>query len=420
MNKENKETVGAWVIHHGQKVRADALGASDFPALDTSAKAATLFSQLAGKSAAVIDKNAVQAFAASIGLNPKLELSSLLTILADHHLVEIGSAGVEVIGATTRGALIAAADILADLDPTQEELAAIDLAELTSEAPKSILEVSEYVGDQFRLSKNQTADFLSRAEHIGFVDAEGEKVEKLFFNGNLFRVAGPAKVQKVLSTLTESDTSRLMGFSERLSRQGYVPLTSAARELGEELMSKLRAIGFFDISYVHNEFGSTGFVTKPDAFHKFVSPLVDDAFDLGKALVAALGYGINKSDRYRGQIWGVDLLLRKLIGGGTVGPAQAIGQDYKYLEQRGVVEVIPSGWSFSMRLLKPEIGEIALEVLTKGDSSHAQVLEAMPASPMTGFQGPEASRSRFRKSERGRLRRADQDILHALRTKGVR
>jgi hypothetical protein len=51
-------------------------------------------------------------------------------------------------------------------------------------------------------------------------------------------------------------------------------------------------------------------------------------------------------------------------------PATAIGNDYRVLEQNRVVQIIPAGGGmFRMRLLKREIGQLALQVLTKGDAN---------------------------------------------------
>ena len=54
------------------------------------------------------------------------------------------------------------------------------------------------------------------------------------------------------------------------------------------LLSKLQAAAVFDINVVSNEAGEHAFMTSPGAFHKFTSPLIDDAFDHAKALVSAL------------------------------------------------------------------------------------------------------------------------------------
>lgn len=54
--------------------------------------------------------------------------------------------------------------------------------------------------------------------------------------------------------------------------------------------------------------------------------MVDYAFDLAKALAAALTYGIAKSDLGRGRIMLPSVLLNKLVRGDEVGPATAIEQ----------------------------------------------------------------------------------------------
>ena len=41
-----KQTTGAWVVHHGRKVAADMRGAAEFSAIDLAAKSAGLLSRL--------------------------------------------------------------------------------------------------------------------------------------------------------------------------------------------------------------------------------------------------------------------------------------------------------------------------------------------------------------------------------------
>ena len=414
----DKSVKGAWIIHHGQKLKSDTQGSSDFPALDAAAKAGTLFAQMTRSKEATLDKKRVQAYASASGLNIRLELNPILKILQDQKLIDQSSSEVVVVGGTSARALTAAADIFSESEPTPEEEASLAVSEITSSAPQLSSEVSESISDNFKFAADRTHDFLRRAELVGFVDAEGEAEERLYFNGNLFREAGPNKVSKVLSTLQPTERALLAEVLAELDQAGCLGLDAIQARFGKPLLDKVRSIGLVEVSFVENEAGLTGFVTKPDAFHKFVSPVVDDAFDLAKALVAALTYGMVKRPSSQGQIWGVSRLLEKLINGGTVGPATAIGHDYQYLEGAGVVDVIPSGTLFSMRLVKPEIGQIALQVLTRGTSIAAQLLEKVPEAPMTSFKGPAVTRGALRKTDFGRLKRSDRDILHVLRTKG--
>ena len=168
--------------------------------------------------------------------------------------------------------------------------------------------------------------------------------------------------------------------------------------------------------FVHNPSGEYGFVTRPSAFHKFNDPLVDDAFDLAKALVAALFYGMSQSSASRGKITMLSALLRKLIAGYEVGPATAIGEDYKVLEVKGVIKVRPSGWGYKMKLLKKDVGEMALKVLTTGDVFSDNVAFSPLPGKMSGFTGPEASRWTFRGKQEIESRKGTRDILETLRT----
>jgi hypothetical protein len=58
-----KEVTGAWVIPHGRKLALDANGPAEFPAIDETAKAATLLVKLGQASQTVIPKSEVRAIA---------------------------------------------------------------------------------------------------------------------------------------------------------------------------------------------------------------------------------------------------------------------------------------------------------------------------------------------------------------------
>jgi len=189
------------------------------------------------------------------------------------------------------------------------------LAELTSAAPADQKTVREFISDEFKLPSQRTADLLERSETIGFVDSEGKDTDKLYFNGNLFRRENIAKAKKVLDSLSTTDATKVSELDQTLDTKGCVAIAEAEQILGDGLFSKLKSAGMYDLSHVTNPNGEFGFVTKPSAFHKFNDPLVDDAFDLAKALVSALSYGMTQSVPGRGRIMALGALLRKLITG---------------------------------------------------------------------------------------------------------
>jgi hypothetical protein len=411
---------GAWVVHHGQKTAATVNGAAEFPALDAAGKAASLLSQLAATDQSVIDKSRVDAPARAAGLNPRIELPELLRVLERRRLIATSGAGdVEVLGLTSRATVQHAGDIFEEQDPTPEERASIALAELTSSSPVPHVRMAEFLSDEFKLPSAQTRELLTRSETVGFVDAEGRNADKLYFNGNLFRRDNLAKASRVLGSLSPSEQARTAGLDQQLGRRGCLGIEEVEKMLGVALFEKLKAAGMYDINHVANPSGEFGFVTRPAAFHKFNDPLVDDAFDLAKALVAALFYGMTQSAAGRGRIGMIGVLLRKLIGGGQVGPATAIGEDYRVLETKGVIRVRKGArYGFVMKLLKRDVGEMALEVLTTGEAASSSAVDRPLPGMMTGYSGPEKTRSDFRRKQAPASRRMTEDVLQALRTQG--
>lgn len=410
----SKDTLGAWLIHHGRKVAMDTYGASDFPSIDEAAKAARLLSSFGETQKASLTIDVVQAVAKACGLNPRVELDPLLGLLANRRLIDRKGASIDVIGITTRSVLTHAADIFLDSEPSGSEQASITLAERASEAPLPRRAAIEYVSDSHSLRTKDTEDLVTRSERIGFVDVEGTEASRILFNGNLFRRDSIAKTRNVLDSLSSVEQTKLTEFGDMLREQGCAEKSQSERILGTRLFEKLVAAGVYDVNTVSNDAGEHVFVTSPDSFHKFVNPMVDDCFDMAKALVSALKYGMTMRMPSRGWIHSISLLLDKLIAGYTVGPATAIGMDYRVLELHRVVKIIPDRNLFRMRLLKKEVGRLALDVLIRGDAN-STALKELPGAPMTGYAGPEDGRVRTRKQQGLRSRRATQDILAALR-----
>jgi len=365
---------------------------------------------------ATLSNDQVIAVAKVGNLNPKTELQACLDHLQRRKLIDRAANGaVAVLGVSGSSALSHAADLFEDNEPQQPERAAIDLAELASQAPVTVKGAIEYLGDIHKLPGSDAGDFVQQASQVGFVDAEGEDADRLLFNGNLFRRQNAAKTSKVLGSLNSSEQSKISEFDAKLKQCGALLASEAKSILGENLFSKVRAAALYDMNVVSNESGDHTFITSPGAFHKFSDPLVEDAFDHAKALVAALSYGMSQSSRFRGRIWGIDLLLGKLIRGGTVGPAPAIGNDYRALELERVVQIRRVGSGFTMALLKKEVGQIALDVL-RGRNAAAAALEVLPSAGMRSYTPPEDARVRLRKRQSEASKSQTRSLLSAVRT----
>ena len=417
-----KKEKGAWVIHHSQKTVSTQKASAEFPALDAAGKASSLLSQFASSLQTTIPKQTVDAFAQAAGLNPKTELSSLLEILKRRRVIDTSQSGdVSVLGLTTSVTVQHAGDIFEELEPTLEERATIVLADLTSTSPVRQKESLELISDEFSLTKGLTLELLDRSEMIGFVDGEVDGAEKVYFNGNLFRRDSIAKVNRIVSSLSAADGKKISELDELLSKHGCLSISEVERILGVPLFEKLHAAGMYDVNHVMNSSGEHGFVTKPAAFHKFNDPMVDDAFDLAKALVAALSYGMTLRSQGTGRIGSISALLSKLIGGHEIGPATAIGEDYRFLEMKGVIQTRPDPrYGHMMKLRKRDIGQMALAVLTTGEAASLNALDRPFEGSMSGYVGPEQTRSDFRRKRQApESKKMTRDVLAALRTGGT-
>lgn len=414
------ETYGAWIVHHGHKLQADQGGASEFSALDGAAKGGLLLAGLAASDQSQLSRDEVIAIAKSSRLNPKTELQFALGKLTEREVIDVTPTGaVSVLGVSSRQVLRETAKLFEGMEPTAEERAALDVAKSTSATPKKVGDEAARLSDAYKLTKSDASDFLRRAQEIGFVDSEGEGADRLLFNGNLFRRDGVKKAKVILDSLKVAEKARVADVEAKLKKSGCVEVATVRHTLGDALFEKLRAAGFYDVSVVSNAQGSHAFVTAPAAFHKYVNPMVDDAFDMAKALVAALSYGITRSSSGRGRIMLPAVLIGKLVSGREIGPATAIGEDYKVLETSRVIKTRPAGGGlYYMRLLKRDIGELALQVLTQGGTP-TNVLGTPASAAMTGYTGPEQERAAMRRTQRQPSKKHTNDVLQVLREQGT-
>lgn len=415
----DKETKGAWIIHHSRKIISDTAAPAEYSVLDEAGKASDLLMRLGETEEATLGKIEVDAIAKASNLNPRTELPHYLQLLKKRRLIDIAGDDIQVLGVTNRSVLSHAADIFDDAQPGNHELAAIELGELASRTPILIADAKEYIGDTFKMKSVDVGDFLQRSAEIGFVDQEGDDPSStLLFNGNLFKKETIEKTARVLSSLSSAEQSSLTAMTDELGKVGCIHANRCEQILSSVLFEKLKAAGVLEVNTVANESGDHAFVTLPGAFHKYVSPFIDDTFDMAKALVSALSYGMQLRPSSQGRILSFDWILNALINGRTIGPATAIGADYRVLEHNRVVQLIPSAKAgmFSMKLLKKEVGELALQVLKRGNAN-AEAINVPPSAPMTGYHGPEYARERTRKRQSQPSKRHTHDILSALRAR---
>jgi len=412
---------GAWLIHHTNKLQ-NITNQEKYQKAFLAGKSGILLSAISETNQSVVSAEKLAVLANAANINTTFELPKLLDVLQEHQLIDKSASGVGVLGVTTVTTLQHTSNIFESLQPNNVENSVIELAEIASEKPIQSTLLSEKISDLYKLSSSEMSGVLFDSEQIGFVDAENiNKNEKILFNGNLFRRDSAQKIKAVLDSLTQSEQISLNELSATLRRIACIPVLEAQKILGIKLFEKVAAIGFIDVNVVSNSKEEVGYVTLPSAFSKYSSSMVEDAFDLAKAFVASLTYGMTKSSYMRGQITMIDRLLSALISGSEVGPVSAIGQDYKVLELKGVVSVrqgSKNGRTGPMlKLLKKEVGKLALQAIRQGDISEHSV-PSLPGAAITKYKNPETNRETIRRNQVQRSPSETNDMINSLRTGG--
>lgn len=409
---------GAWVVHHTNKLQHyDSQG--PFEKVFDAGKAGKLLSALSSShDNAVIPIKKVEILAKTLRISNR-ELPTYLKDLEGRRFLDIrDDKTVQVYAVTSKAVLGHTANMFLESEPSKEEMASIDLAEKVSQKPTIEAEILEELADYHSLSSKEVKEVIDLSKRYTFTDHEKLRDgNNLLFNGNLFKKGDANKIQAVLSSLKNADTRLILEAGEMINGLGCVPYKAIHKILGQQLLEKLLSIGFYDVNTVANSTEEVNFITRPDSFAKYGNPLVDDGLDHAKRLVAAFTYGMNYSPYTRGQIRDISALVRKLVNGGTVGPVDAIGQDYQALERDGVVQIIPTignyGNSFSMKLLKKDVGEIALQVIKQGNASPEV---ALLGAKVSKYVDPEFNRTTMRLQQGAESKKQTQDALLILRT----
>lgn len=421
-----KRTQGAWLLAHSKNLdHVVGPGALRLENIAYAGKVGRLYNVLRRGSdearSTVID---AQTVATLCQLN-NIDLASRrdgLRLLADAGRVDVSSDGsVAVLGATSATVLETAADVFENSGATRDEHAVLTLSETVAERPISRRDAEQQIGDAYKLKTAQTAGLIDLCKQTALVDEETDQGGGILFNSNTFRDKERAKkAYLIIQNLGADDRARLTEVEELLRTSGALVDTEVGRMLGDDLFRRLASVGYFDRMEVNNRAESVGYIALPDAFQRYGRPFEEDPIDDAKALLASLTYGMTRSTAGRGKIVLPLQLLNSLIAGNEIGGqwgATAIGEDYRELERRGVVQVSPvGGGRFRMRLLKPDVGQLAKAIIVGGRPSEEAVL--LGRGPATGFKGPDEVRKEVRRKNTAEDRAFVASALDQIRGGG--
>lgn len=324
-----------------------------------------------------------------------------LDVLKQMGRVDISSNGdICVLGATSRAVLETTADIFDSHNPSIDEIAVLELSEKVADKPSAKQEAIEFISDTHKISEKQTSSIIDICKSMTIIDEATQKDKTLLFNTNTFRDGRYAeKAYAVLNTLTTTEMSSFTEIQQKLSAKGAISDIEALQILGISLYNRLIGIGLFDRLEVNNPTESVGYLTSPKDFQKYGRPFEEDPIDDSKALLASLTYGQTRRHHVEGQISMPRALLSALIAGKEIGGqwgVQAIGEDYRELEQRQVVQVKKvTNNRYRMKLLKKDVGEIALAIIQGAVPAEEAVLRDGRAA--VNFKGPHNTRTEVRR-----------------------
>jgi hypothetical protein len=344
-----------------------------------------------------------------------------LGVLKSAGRIDIAKNGaISVLGATTTAVLETTTDIFGEAGPSNDEEAVLELSEKVAEKPLGRAEATEFVSDLYKLPTPQAASLIDLCKSTAIIDEETDRDRTILFNSNTFRDGQYAKkALLVLEALTADDRQQLAEVQDKLHRNGALYDADVKKMLGADLYRRLISVGFFDRMEVSNTTEAVGYIASPNDFQKYGRPFEDDPIDDAKALLASLTYGQTRSSYIRGNITMPDALLRALIGGREIGKngVRAIGEDYRELEARQVVKVTPRGSDrYTMKLLKKDVGELALTIVRGGAAAQEAIL--LDGSAATAFKGPHAVRKDVRAKNNVGDRRFITEALDRLRSGG--
>lgn len=345
-----------------------------------------------------------------------------LNVLRAQSRIDLFADGtVDILGASTSAVLEFTSTVFNDANPSKDEEAALLVSETVASRPIDRKAALEIIGDTFSMTEAKAGSLIDLCKTTALIDEESARGQIILFNSNTFRDKDRAKkAYHVLQNLSPTEAGLLSEVEELLRKKGALGSDEVERVIGPSLLNRLVSVGYFDRMEVNNPQESAGYLALPDAFQRYGKPFEEDPVDDAKALLASLSYGMTRSTAGRGRIVMPIALLTKLVSGEKVGGpygATAIGEDYRELERRGVVSLSPAGGTrFRMRLLKPDVGQLALAIIRGGQGSEEAL--TLGTEPATGFKGPDELRRNVRRKNTAEDRVFVMNALNRIRSGG--
>ena len=400
----NKTTKGAWLLAQSKSLdMLTGVGAARLENISYAGRIGRLYNLLrrnvADDISPTIDADTLKRICQLNNIDLPIREMGIQVLKRAGRIDDAGSGAVSVLGATSKAVLEVTTDIFSEKSPTMDEEAVLELSDEVAKKPIERELAVEFIGDLYKIHRNNASSLIDLCRSTAIIDEENSGSSSILFNSNTFRDGKYAwKAHRVLEGLSSADKERLSEVREKLQSGGALLDTEVERILGRDLYRRLVSVGLFDRMEVSNPTEAVGYITSPDDFQKYGRPFEDDPIDDAKALLASLTYGQTRSGHARGRIELPIKLLQALVDGREVGSGgvRAIGEDYSELEKRQVVRVTRrSRGRYTFRLLKKDVGELALTIIRGGIVAEEALL--LDRDKATSFRGPHDVRNEVRK-----------------------
>lgn len=211
---------------------------------------------------------------------------------------------------------------------------------------------------------------------------------------------------KALSALNPAERQQAQDAIEHATRRPGMPFPSS---LSRQVIDVLTKLGILDLSGIMVRGGAkqATFPTAPQLWGRFAvlgeAEQTRDVLNDAKLFLSSLRYGQLGSEKRRGQIDDISILLDRLINRGYVGSATAIGEDYPLPMTQGIVSVVPDPQKpgqYYLNLEKEDVAEAVRDVLSENHSivPDSTVPYAKALEKVAAYESPDAVRVRTRVS----------------------
>ena len=374
-----------------------------------------------------ISVNRLATLAAGEGFSPPDLLSHLIPWIEDSGLCRVKRqeqqiSGVDSLVLSYDGLLTAISDLYDSLSPTPEDTGCLYILEIASQIPT--LESDALQAVALRLGEEKARVAMSLAKNYKIVAHRSGKGlrEPILYSERLWS-RGIDRAAQALAPLDRFQREAVLYFVEEVRKyQGFPEslLRDSAQQNNMEPMLDLAiGVNLLNRTRIQMADGTPRvFITSPHFYVDLEAEFGEDMCDRVKIFLDSTRNGQHFGHPWTGRILDPDVLLRKLINTGVIGPCSAIGTDWVTSELAGIVTVRradPRSGKCYMELVQKDTVAKVHQVITTGTMDVSRsIMQASNVTEGSRFHSIEQLRGEAGELP-GDLGEAERSIIMKLR-----